>query len=66
MSGLIVDIMIMIHARFGVIEANVNDSATIEVSCWKKDSCRVRRSMGLIASVLCACCKFQLDVFCTL
>ena len=31
--GLIVDIMIMIHARLGVIEANVNDSAMIEVNC---------------------------------
>jgi len=47
-----VDSMIMIHARRGVILAKAIDSAMTEVKPWKKDNCRVRRSIGLIASVL--------------
>jgi hypothetical protein len=43
--------IIMIQPRRGVIDINVIDSAMMEVNVWKKDSWRVRRSIGLIARV---------------
>lgn len=52
--GETVDMIIMIQPLRGVIEIKVNVSAMIEVICWKNESCRVRRSIGLMARVFCA------------
>jgi len=51
MRGETVDIMIMIQPRRGVIEISVSVSAIMDVSCWKNESCRVSKSIGLIAKV---------------
>jgi hypothetical protein len=52
--GPTVDMNIRTHAFLGVIDANVIDSAMIDVTDWKNTNCRVNSSIGLRANVLCA------------
>ena len=55
--GFTTDIIIIIQPRRGVMEASVIDSAIMDVKFWKKESCRVSRSIGFIARVFWAYCE---------